>query len=1702
MVTTYLRQFVSPDGRQTGVYVPDGSGATPSYGFLHRNPQSRPSQLTLAASWGVDGFYVFFPTGDSGWSTAAAEDQIRSRMSAAADQRFGWFYVDTVRNRYALRSALVVSNLSGGTWTSAARWLLGDSYELEVGRCPIGYDAGTGSIRIVTGPGTGGKITFTGRGATATIKELTELRLLDPAASGSTFAFEFDLGVTDLAGFNVALRLFYPSTDWPGDIDAAPYPLFDTSARLPGLALAARLDPYDLFNESRSGFTFTPAGRARQLQSAYRTDSALPVLLQPEGDAGFVFERRPLSMSDNNDSGDSYLRPTGRFRISAGASTTSARLKGGSRQRQRLKQTRDDIRYRLICGLSGTETVEFVDGAVVTFVRGDAMLDAQRPALTDKAKTSWMAFEAGTRCHVQPEDAAFHSNAGSTGLRGEPATVAYDARPGTWVLGPDTSLPIFPLSGVSPSTRLISRQIEVSALAMRERLIAKCRRERLGKPHRFGVRTGNDQVTTIQGFIGSFSGSGFNTLAFAQSPAGEQRPRQLELHDVSPEFFDVLLHNKLFCVVAVDGLMAAGFDSDIILSDWPFKLKPGPVPGGPANAPTILLFKFGDRTVEQLVDDLTQWEEPDYWTGGRAAEIQAILRQQIGKAVADSSAKYAPFRAAVQKPSWCGILALNCEVVPAELPESARCLVGGLELPLQAHHFGIEVSRVESPDRSTLAMKKSSMFGLIDYDKTDVFFPPHDDVVRDPLAYNFRVAKLQVFFCNSELKSFECRLYFHLPTTFFSPMTKESGPTAPKNIGPNVLVMEGQNIRNGERATYIFTGAASWRFEFGGDSKILRRITVERIQLTTVPSDVSGVVKARFSLWGQLEFADGAAFGIDLFSFERLQFADLGIKATFGSGGTKAFAFDAGDVAFDIAVSRPRPDSFLSRFPLKLKRFLFSPRASFDLGGLGFLPIAPPVPHGGALEPFNFGFLLEIDFGSAGGLLSNSRNLSAEFLLGWRKVTVDEPDALRFGLKFSDFSAGRTEIGIQGILQISVGAVSVRHLAKLELVVLSNCTVDILGRRVPGEGGANVYIIADAATQRVGWYLGYGTQPQGSGVLKLSYLGLGQHIGPPLDASGTVKGALDYMRGLPVQADGGGDLSERNLAQIASIYQADRGWFAGADFSLLKLFDVQLVYNDPALYGLRVATTEWSFDITYRKIRDTVGVFSGDLRLPIPPIDLPPVTCSLPLVGLDLFTTGDFRLNLGFPDNLEFSKSFHIQAGTYTGAGGFYVARLRGTTSTLLPGDYALVLQAGFGLRLGVGASLDLGILQGGVSVCFFGIVEGALGYRTTQVANILSPDALAVRGMIGVIGEMYGTADFPIIKAGFLVRIVAGVGFQWRTGSAVELLVLARVEIHVEVVISIKIFWTRITISLRFSFAAEYRGSWQLGSGGRSLAPLPSVWRQVRRRLGSLPRLRQAPELELFLIPEMTAVGGRLHCVMTMGIACSDAADQGTPANRSPFDLLVQDMVAFLVNPGLRPPAYNQTVTRGRLEELLGQLREPPSYDELTRLLSALRTVVVRKVPGDDARILNLSLFPIIPDLAVRTTGQAGGEVDVKFWDRTPVDDVYAKKLAAFFEEALIRYGDNPQRLRMRTGVASLATAVFRDYFQALLRGAVRELLGRMPVSNVNPMTLDALYRAGDFTRLAGMLSKFFRSGLRVLVPGATRSAPVAGRRIALAKK
>ena len=414
------------------------------------------------------------------------------------------------------------------------------------------------------------------------------------------------------------------------------------------------------------------------------------------------------------------------------------------------------------------------------------------------------------------------------------------------------------------------------------------------------------------------------------------------------------------------------------------------------------------------------------------------------------------------------------------------------------------------------------------------------------------------------------------------------------------------------------------------------------------------------------------------------------------------------------------------------------------------------------------------------------------------------------------------------IVNFTDNFIQVDYAAKVNLGFISIDNVGLRYYRNYGSGRVEFLLAGEFLGQSYGkenplaWNAIGGQPPAvpgaGNKLLDLRYAGIGQHV--TLDATGltTVKAVIEAMRKTVVPLN---NTAKNPLDQVGGLrFDSGANWMFGASFTLLQTFAINAVFLDPVVYGLRIDVDGprgdifqgLAFEILYRKVTDSVGVYHIELKLPdaFRHLEFGSVSVTLPVVALDIYTNGNFRIDFGFPPSLQdWSRSFSVQVFPFLGYGGFYFAVLNGETSTRLPaidnGRFDPSIEFGFALSVGVGKTISIGPLSAGVSVTVAGMVQGAIAWFNPADASTPKAVYYWLQGTVALTGHVYGIVDFFVIKATLDLMVFASITLTIECYQPILISMTAGVQVK----LSLKILF----ITLHFSFSATISMSFTIGS-------------------------------------------------------------------------------------------------------------------------------------------------------------------------------------------------------------------------------------------------------------------------------------------------
>ena len=466
---------------------------------------------------------------------------------------------------------------------------------------------------------------------------------------------------------------------------------------------------------------------------------------------------------------------------------------------------------------------------------------------------------------------------------------------------------------------------------------------------------------------------------------------------------------------------------------------------------------------------------------------------------------------------------------------------------------------------------------------------------------------------------------------------------------------------------------------------------------------------------------------------------------------------------------------------------------------------------------------------------------------------------------------------------------------------------------------------------------------QGGKYVDLRFLALGQHVTPPaLTQAATIKAAIDAIRQLPatqkdklpsIQFDAGSAwLVGIDLGVLRQDAKSDKGGQGGQNGNTGQgaqngnggggstyFVSAQAVFNDPYLYGLRVALDGEAakvlkgleFEIMYRQLTDVLGVYQAEITLPdaMRKFDVGAYSLTLPIIAFAYYTNGDFLIDIGFPRNNDFSRSFRVEGIIYPGipmlgAGGFYFGKLPEAATSQVPsnparGTFNPIVVFGFGIELGFGKSVEYGVLKAGFSLTVFGIIEGVvakwnpyprqLPESTGDSGQLQGAYYFWLQGTVGIQGKLYGSIDFAIIKAQVDVEISLYVQLTYESFVSIALTVVVSVKVSVSVKIDLWLF----SITLHFSFSLNLKETFAIHNGGTApwaiegdghvgvlAGPADRRLSSVRRARAVLSMVSITPGLDFDRLAAADASMKPLSGYLM--VALSVAADERAPADQS----------------------------------------------------------------------------------------------------------------------------------------------------------------------------------------------------------------------------
>lgn len=754
-----------------------------------------------------------------------------------------------------------------------------------------------------------------------------------------------------------------------------------------------------------------------------------------------------------------YLTYTGKFKL-------------------RMEETDAANDDRILCGRMGTEYLACGDDGFLPlrFYPGNpaycGMADEEcgpdgmaegKNGLTGLATTAWISFGA------EEQTVDYYSTAAQTAL--------YAVQEKTSELLDYLELPVAQLRGERavpflPVKRLTEKTVneelllgmELSGvLPMRAKILLN-RENAIA-----GSRSGEQTAATPQGFLVGVTGNAWNWIKIASNAEGEAPDSVFA--GISEELRMKFHDSRLFLAMADAAAIAAQLQQwklDFAVGDWRFLVDEEHFRSGREDqSNTAIIFKYAkDKSIDELM------QETDFEGEAVAGNIRQIYQSAAahvydrdGNVLAD----YRNFYEMTHDRAFSGVLVLNCPLSVSQMPEELKLLLAGLkEDALYAHHMGVHANDLTVKD-GVPVMKRSSYFGLVDYQDNEVLVNEN----TDSKDYDFLTKRVLLEIRNSVIVKFAAEAEVLINRLFDARAGAVTGEAG------NCLVLDGSYQNCGGVGQYVFALQQNTVFA-------LRGSMLENVEITAVrmkAGETDGMLTGSFGLTGELRFWRNAACDIlaygscpDTGEDGYLAFAGLAIDMSIKQAGTgaKHFTVRYETLTLDETQSILRRGSLptcLPAHPQALMRYNLSEGAP---KAFGYRSITCPVEQGEIKSQW-YGLFFVIPLGSLGGN-SAVAALELKLLCAWGMPGEGKEEPPVFvGISLPGLWADGITLSLQGILKLDFKSVEllVYHTDEKTdyQLCFRNFTLSALGMSFP-PGKNNIYLFGEGGS-RLGWYAAY-----------------------------------------------------------------------------------------------------------------------------------------------------------------------------------------------------------------------------------------------------------------------------------------------------------------------------------------------------------------------------------------------------------------------------------------------------------------------------------------------------------------------------------------------------------------------------------------------------------------------------------------------------
>lgn len=1207
-----------------------------------------------------------------------------------------------------------------------------------------------------------------------------------------------------------------------------------------------------------------------------------------------------------------------------------------------------------------------------------------------------------------------------------------------------------------------------------------------------------------------------------------------------------------------------GFEGWLFDIQVPTALAPGDV------IDNVMIFKYAKGTLIDWVKNALLWSNAASFTQDGPALAQALTEfVQAGIDAAKTDPNYQHFAQIAQDPNWMGILGLNVNVVTDTFPSQLQGLIAGIDLSkFKAHHLGININQPELLNKMEIGFPKkytSSMFALIDYTDTRYQTPdqPVDLEVSASKPFAYAVLQMKVLFENSKIKDFQSKIQLSMDQLFYSEVTKTTVNNAnPAGGDYKAILFDGYFTDYGGQPTYTFTqqtvegigGDQEFqRTKFFLNNNILNYAEISNgnfatLQGVTGPASAQ-MVESQFSLYANLTFnpllEDDPAW--DLFSFggptatidtdygQGLSISHLNIGMKFPMSNASptgtTFSFNTETVVAEQSTSVARTESFFNNFPLSISSFISGKpgQKPVDLGypslllqdtGINFLSVG---------AHYWYGLVFDLNLGTQGAL-SNGALFNSQMMIAWGADSAD-PDTYVAEVGFSLPGANEGSFRLENVLEFFTMSQALA-LAKTEesnkvayQLTLQHSLFKLFGFSFPNYGvesadinfALSLFTNPDGNSNSLAWYGRLAQENIEYPIMTLSFLALGQRLALGSEAGDDVEGVIDAMKLDFVSPD---YKSNKNNFSVSE----SKKWLIGTAFTLEDLVEVQAVFSDPNVYGILVSIDKdrksafagLAFEILYRKVSETVGLFHTTLTLPKKYRNFEltsskkdsggkavPYEITLPVLKVDWYTDGSFKIDLGFPSKItDFSDSFTVKLKPYVGSGGLYFGYLHAGASTETPqttkGVFDPVLELGLGFSFGIAKEFkkkNLLKIQAGLSLV--GIVEGVYAFYK-PFANNSGKGAtyFKVSGTVGLVGKLSAKLDLKLVKAALDLTVTATIAFILESYKAIPITLEAtfKVKLKVEInagfaKITVKLdYHTKAKLSFTVGFDELHKAPWYDGGSVNAERAMlgHGLWHSSRKvatpylpiyRLDSPQQVVfnwnpiYPPEIlpiQLYIVPHLTALtnneGSQVaNYIAMLYIKTSTFNDYGQEKSSGTFKYLAKNTLAWIINAYVNQSNWddlmNSPISVQELSNINYTLTNSQdsqiAYSDIMAMLGAAFNVNIDSGHANVGRTFAASVFPMFPEMNFKAGSHLSvPSVQVNYDTFSKANETYVDFVNQYFEKLFVDYQSEIEQqqsseeapdipsTRIEDTDISMVQFAFQDYFQMIGQAGLGEAI------------------------------------------------------------